>query len=314
MVNKEIRHIDTLRVEGSLRNHDNISGIVYTKGFIIVGSDEGAEVQIIRKRREDYEVVDQGIAFGSRKDEVDIESIANEGDVYYVLGSHAAKRKKVRPLKKTYAENRKRLTEVVPSGNDRNQLMRFRLGTDGSLKSKIERFDITSILDRDVVLSVFKDIPSKENGIDIEGLAVYEETLFFGFRGPVIRGNYVPILIAKLDNLSNYEIRYINLNGLGVRDMARVENGFLIIAGPVSDMQSSFHIYYWDGEDGIPGNDREFTPAQSLGKIPVPGDSKAEGLTILEETNTHYDVIIVYDGIDLNQLNVYRIEKKFLNF
>ena len=43
-------------------------------------------------------------------------------------------------------------------------------------------------LRKDPVLGPFVGLPSKENGLDIEGLAVRGDTVLLGLRGPVIRG------------------------------------------------------------------------------------------------------------------------------
>jgi Protein of unknown function (DUF3616) len=94
---------------------------------------------------------------------------------------------------------------------------------------------LQGILKGDKILGPFTKIPSKENGTDIEGIAVKDETLFLGFRGPVRRENFVPVMVLQLDRPEDYELRFVNLDGHGIRDITAVENGFLIIGGPVGD-------------------------------------------------------------------------------
>ena len=48
--------------------------------------------------------------------------------------------------------------------------------------------DLTEALRGDEHLGSFLAIPGKDNGFDIEGLAVAGERLFIGLRGPVLRG------------------------------------------------------------------------------------------------------------------------------
>src|SRR6266508_350209 len=77
-------------------------------------------------------------------------------------------------------------------------------------------------------------VASKENRVDIEGLAVKDGRLYFGFRGPVLRDGWVPILVTAWDDVDAAEVRYVQLDGRGIRDIAVVDDGFLILAGPVA--------------------------------------------------------------------------------
>ena len=141
----------------------------------------------------------------------------------------------------------------------------------------------------------------------------------------------------KFDDPDNEEsLLYVNLGGRGIRSLARVDDGFLIIAGPVGDAPVSYQIYFWDGEDLIVGKDRLeggratflkelLVPIKETGKGEVEEVSidkaearasakkvdvgKAEGLVVLEETNEQYDVIVVFDGIAGPQARRYQIAK-----
>jgi hypothetical protein len=148
------------------------------------------------------------------------------------------------------------------------------------------------------VLAPFLELPSKENGIDIEGIAADGDDLYVGFRGPVLREGYVPVLVFDFDEPKKAKTRYVNLGGRGIRDLVRVSDGFLLIGGPVGGEPVSYEVYFWDGEDCIAGTDvppPEFP--RSLGEIPLPNqEAKAEGMAVLDETDSHYDVLIVFDG------------------
>ncbi|MEO0836125.1 MAG: DUF3616 domain-containing protein, partial [Cyanobacteria bacterium J06642_3] len=82
------------------------------------------------------------------------------------------------------------------------------------------------------------------------------------------------------------------------RDLTKVKDGFLIIAGAAGDALNPYQLYFWDGVDTIPGNDK---PQQAqlnlLGEIPTLNDAKAEGIAVLSETNSTYKIMIVYDGL-----------------
>jgi hypothetical protein len=69
-------------------------------------------------------------------------------------------------------------------------------------------------------------LPSKENGFDIEGLAVHQDKIFLGFRGPVLRGWAIIVEIEveekepgvlTLKQIGEqgklYKKHFVNLNG-----------------------------------------------------------------------------------------------------
>ena len=157
------------------------------------------------------------------------------------------------------------------------------------------------------------EVRAWENGVDIEGIAVKEEWLYLGFRGPVFRGNYVPVMKLKFEEPQDtYELLYVQLGGRGCRDIVSVSDGFLIVAGPIGDGSASYELYHWDGKDTIIGKDRadgDIGKLELLGEIPTPDKGKAEGLAIVEEESTHYDLIIVYDGVEDNVAQCFRVDK-----
>lgn len=56
--------------------------------------------------------------------------------------------------------------------------------------------DLTKALRRDGHLRSYFSIPGKDNGFDIEGLAVVGKKIFLGLRGPVLRGWAVILELA----------------------------------------------------------------------------------------------------------------------
>jgi hypothetical protein len=121
----------------------------------------------------------------------------------------------------------------------------------------IEKTSLRGFLDSTEPFKTFRAQASKENGIDAEGLAVAGETLFVGFRGPVLRGNWVPVLRGRFAGegapLADPRVVFVNLGGLGIRDLVRVSGGFLILAGPVGDGAGGYPVFFWDGRDCTPG-------------------------------------------------------------
>ena len=92
---------------------------------------------------------------------------------------------------------------------------------------------------------------------------------------------------------------FVNLGGRGVRDLTRINDGFLILAGPVGDGPGSSQVYFWDGEDCLPGEriSGKVGRIELLGEIPVYENMKAEGLALVKESESDYEVLIVFDGL-----------------
>ncbi len=97
--------------------------------------------------------------------------------------------------------------------------------------------------------------PSKENGFDIEGIAVNDTKVLIGLRGPAAGGYAVVMRLsikigAKQLSLRNekgasYGLSFLDLNGLGVRDLFRQGDDVLVLAGPTMDLDAPFALYRW---------------------------------------------------------------------
>ena len=281
----------------------NISGLDGGGDLLLVVSDEGGEVRVLRRGgARYYKVSPSDMIYLKAGGEVDIEAVA-WGDKYaYVIGSHSRKRKKVES-DKTAVENLEYLytTGIEPT---RENLYRLELDDEGKVQST-RQVTLRDIFANDQLLRPFQVIPSKENGIDIEGLAIdTEERLYVGFRGPVLRGNYVPVMVLEVNakfkqkGLS-YELRFVNLDGRGIRGLESVSDGFLVLAGPVGDGSASYGLYFWDGENCIGGEDvtDALDHIEALCEIPIPAGAKAEGIHLVEESSNQYRFLIVYDGL-----------------
>ena len=315
-----LKFIEYLDFKGINNDSLNVSGIDIIGDFILLVTDEINKIPVLKQGFNDNQYQFRGNIFlpnledktdhEKEKDEIDLEDITHENNTCYVVGSHALARKSVK-LDKKYKKNLKRLEEIK-SASERNQILKFTFDVDknGNIQTKVESKSLQDILKKDKVLNIFTHIPSKENGIDIEAIAVDNEQLYLGFRGPVLRANYVPVLITTFDDLSEYEIRYVNLGGRGVRGMTKVKEGFLLIGGPVGDGEQSYQLYFWDGLDTIPGKDKEQeSTSKLLGEIPTPKGAKAEGIMLLKESDFEYNIVIVYDGVPQGKPTVFQVYK-----
>jgi len=118
--------------------------------------------------------------------------------------------------------------------------------------------ELTRALSQDEHLQPFLEIPGKDNGFDIEGLAVANGRILLGLRGPVLRGwavilevelreNKQDPSILKLKNIGPadqpYRKHFVDLGGLGIRDLCIHGNDLLILAGPTMDLDGPVTIF-----------------------------------------------------------------------
>jgi hypothetical protein len=295
-----------LRLEGKVRDAKQISAVAVSGPWVLFGGDEGRGVQPFRRLGGNRLQAERLISLVPSGGELDVEGIACRGSTCYVLGSHALVRKKLDDDKKQES-NRKQL-EQIEHEPSRDHLFRFSLSADGQAEG-VRSLNLRQLLSGDRVLGPFVRIPSKENGLDLEGLAVVDDDLYVGLRGPVLRGNLVPVLRLRFDDPRAYDLRYVPLDGLGIRELAPVSDGFLVIAGPVGDAPLPCRLYHWDGRDGLPGKDAPASQVTLLGEFPRIDDGKAEGMAVLAETATDYRLLVVFDGAKEGGPTVFKAPK-----
>lgn len=332
----ELEPVSILEIEGALPDGYDVSAVAEGEGFFLLGVDEGKSLQVLLEEEgEPYRVGEPILLDPEAETELDVEALAADGQTFYAIGSYSAKRKTVKS-DKSQKKNRERLA-TVEAEPSRHHLFRFRAERNGDEieVSDLESINLTELMRKDPYLCRFAGafcpgedgdheggpesralIPSKENGVDIEGLAVRGNTLYVGFRGPVLRGGYTPVLVfdtgeGTLKVPEEYEIRFTTLAGRGIRSLAATEEGFLLIGGPVGDSDLSYRLYEWDGKDCIPGDDLPGPPCQirNLGTVPAWAGSKAEGLAVLEEEEEAYELLIGYDSAPLGNLTEFLVRK-----
>lgn len=210
--------------------------------------------------------------------EADIEGLACDGKYLWIAGSHSLRRRQPKDgdgVRKA----QKRLATVSADGN------RYLLGRipiveeDGAYtlvrehtgKNKLRRAamlrgdehgnELTSLLREDPHLGPFLAIPGKDNGFDIEGLAVAGEHLLLGLRGPVLRGWALVIEVALVEDDEQGRLRlapldkdgqlyrkhFLDLHGLGIRDLCVQGKDVLVLAGPTMDLDGPVRVLRWRG-------------------------------------------------------------------
>ena len=200
--------------------------------------------------------------------EIDIEGLEIADGWLWVLGSHALKRRG--PGKATGAEALARMAEVQDDGN-RQFLGRLPLADlgdgpepvaqDGARRQAHVRFSPVAKLKRwlagDPHLGRFLDIPAKENGLDIEGIAVRGDRIWLGLRGPVLRGHAVVLELeialdaagnlkpARIDGRRRYRKHLIDTGGAGIRDLALDGDDLLLLTGPTLAGDGATRVLRW---------------------------------------------------------------------
>jgi hypothetical protein len=132
-------------------------------------------------------------------EEADIEGMDVDDGFLWLVGSHSSKRK-LPDENDTAPKIAEKLGRVPKRDGNRHLLARIPLdgrepkkSAAGRAAGSIPRTDKSSALldaivaSQDPHLAPFVGIPGKDNGLDIEGLAVRGSRVFVGLRGPVLR-------------------------------------------------------------------------------------------------------------------------------
>ena len=262
---------------------DNFSAVVLHDDQLWLGGDEGTSIDRMTRDASGNFAGHQRFDLApllklSDAGEIDIEGLDFDSGYLWLIGSHSLKRKKPED-DKTSAENIKRLANVSADGN-RFTLARVPLDPSGTLRERhgdltasrlqgdVRGNLLTEALKEDSHVGPFvprvlpdgtiEGIPSKDNGLDVEGLAISGDRVFLGLRGPVLRGWSVIVEIHAtggldgvftLDALDASGVKcrrhFLGLEGLGVRDLVIHERDLFILAGPTMDLDGPVSIYRW---------------------------------------------------------------------
>src|SRR5262245_56338064 len=107
-----------------LTDPKRVSAIAFVHGFVLLVSDETAQVDVLRAEGDGFTPVDP-IRLGKQKAEFDLEAVAAEGDIVYAVGSHSRERPSLAPDDSHEVARAKIAT--VRKTRDRDALIRFKL-------------------------------------------------------------------------------------------------------------------------------------------------------------------------------------------
>lgn len=274
----------------------NLSGAAFTGDWLWVAGDEVCGLDRLRRLdpvgREalrfgevrDFPLADLLDLPGTAEEEADLEGMAVADGYLWVVGSHGLKRKNTKP-DRGHAENAKRLAKVSLDGNRRllaclpiepdatGEPCLVRLAQDGRRALRLKGDSQTNLLTRaltdDPHFGPYMAIPGKDNGLDIEGLAVNGRRLLLGLRGPVLRGWSALLEIAveargdqlrlvPLDDSGTLLRKYfLQLGGLGVRDLHFSGDDLYILAGPTMVLNGEIRVFKWSAARPLLAANRE---------------------------------------------------------
>ncbi|CAN7544821.1 DUF3616 domain-containing protein [Pseudorhodoferax sp. LjRoot39] len=266
--------------------HTNLSGAAFTGDWLWVVGDEAAGIERLRRLEP---VGQERLRYGDAREfplaalldlpgaadeEADLEGMAEVDGWLWVVGSHGLKRKNAKP-DRDHAENARRLAKVSLDGNRRLlACLPIEPGDDGAptlvrqardgrralrLEGKARANPLTQLLAEDPHFADYLKIPGKDNGLDIEGLAVYGDRLLLGLRGPVLRGWSALLEIAVAPRGAHLALRpldahgtlvrkhFLQLQGLGIRDLHFRGDDLYILAGPTMVLDGDIRLFTWPG-------------------------------------------------------------------
>ncbi len=251
--------------------------------------------------------------------EADLEGLAVDDGALWLVGSHALRRSQPKPCGKASAPRES--LGLKPSQPNRVLLGRIEIAANGRelvagsgrcLPITSGRTMLTEALAKDDLLKPFLALPSKDNGLDIEGLAVRGKRLFLGLRGPVLRGwalivhakwkidgDALALEAGKDDRL--YRLHALDLGGLGIRDLATDPNSddLWILAGPTMALDGPMRVFRWP--DGLLAKDEQCVGADRLEwclDLPVGRSADhPEGIALIHEAKgAPRRLLVVYDS------------------
>lgn len=300
----------------------NLSGAAFTGDWLWVAGDEACGLDRLRRlepvgrealrfgEARDFPLADLLDLPGEAEEEADLEGMAVADGYLWVVGSHGLKRKNAKP-ERGHADNAKRLAKLALDGNRRllaclpiepdeqGEPCLVRQAQDGRkalrLKGDAQSNLLTRALADDPHFGPYMAIPGKDNGFDIEGLAVDGRRVLLGLRGPVLRGWSALLEIeleVRADDLRLLPLdergtlvrkHFLQLDGLGVRDLNFSGDDLYLLAGPTMVLNGDIRVFKWPGARTLLAANREpvrFEEALTE-SVPLPhgrGTNRAEAL------------------------------------
>ncbi|GAA4353888.1 DUF3616 domain-containing protein [Hymenobacter saemangeumensis] len=322
---------------------DGLSAVLLTGDNLWVSCDERTSVERLRRTGPhsfgehcSYELADLLDLPDDADSEIDIEGMGHANHYLWIVGSHSLRRKKPDKKGKDAEAQIARLAEVKGEPN-RYLLARIPLLQNektgdfelhkaaphpekkghmlraAQLHGNGKGNELLDLLADDPHIGPFLTIPGKDNGFDIEGLAVTNKgQVFVGLRGPVLRGwalalelypeedKHGQLRLGKVKGAAQtyYRKHFLDLRGMGLREMRECGPDMLLLAGPTMDLDGTIAVYRWPGATRLTAD--SLIPADKLQRLfdvphghgPTAGKDRAEGMALLDERH----ILLTFDS------------------
>ncbi|QHL88327.1 DUF3616 domain-containing protein [Nibribacter ruber] len=321
---------------------DGLSTVLRTGDYLWMSCDERTSLERLKKtgdttfgQHTHFDLSEYLDLPDGKNSEVDIEGLGESGGYLWIVGSHSLKRKKprkddspskqIKRLAKVSVDPNRYLIARVPLTKDENGVYSLckecpdpanpeKMLRAAQLKGDKESNQLMDAIQEDPHIKDFLKIPGKDNGFDIEGLALHEDRLFIGLRGPVVRG-WAMVLELQLEETRHqgelqlitfketdrpYKKHFVHAYGKGIRELRIRNNDLYLLAGPTMDLDGVIAVYRWkDAMHHTKGEEQivHRSALEHLFDVPygsgeTSGQDKAEGLALFDENH----LLVVFDS------------------
>jgi Protein of unknown function (DUF3616) len=252
------------------------------------------------------------VLFRSISGELDAEAAATDGRYFYVTGSHSAKRSDCSSNPDSRHVIRMQIDPKTGRAGQADYADTGRLWQVMHSQKELQPYvGVRKCLGS----SAPPDAPKLvgQQGVNVEGMAVKGNQLFWGFRGPVVNG-VAHVLAANADALFQkteptqveWKVTVTRLAlGVqrGIRDMVAVSDDLLLLAGPDDEAASSsagYAVFWWDAKHSQGLVKPRLLATLDLSQVGLracDATLKPEALTVLNATPSTYDLFVLSDGM-----------------
>ncbi|WP_306142454.1 DUF3616 domain-containing protein [Roseibium sp. MMSF_3412] len=302
--------------EKSAAARESISGADCAPGgWCLAANDEKNYAQFFKIRKNRLDPDKKGVIRllpkkidGKKMDEIDAEGVvfvpsrdSNAPSFFYVTGSHGLSRSG------DFQPSRFTLFRFPVETKSGKPTFKF---SDKKVAPEVERtMLLAETIKSNPDLAPFADQTLDRNGVTIEGISEMDGDMLFGLRSPCLAGHALILRVPAEDLFQDTPPpsttdRVALGDNVGIRDLTRVKDGLLILAGRSDDRRGSEDftcgekrkppapapsLWFWSGLSG--------DAARPLGPLPgVDRNASVETLLVLEETDAAFKVLVLFDG------------------
>lgn len=228
--------------------YDGSAAVALNTNLFVTASDEDSTLRVYRREQggTPLQTIDLGsfLRVDSAHPETDIEAAARIGNRIYWISSHGRNQNGKARLEHqrffaTEIQTDGPIIKIVPVGQPYENLL-----SDLCHATNLASFNLADAANR---------APKIPNGLSIEGLCgTSESNLLIGFRSPIPNGQALMVpLLNPSEVINGTPARLgapiqLDLDGLGIRDIAYWQGEYLIVAGP-ADGNGHSHLFQWRG-------------------------------------------------------------------